>query len=697
MRTRTKSIFPKVGFLFFAFALTLAPMAAVHAQVAQPQLTISSPAGSAPVTSGTFSALSSYQLQIVGSAEKNQNVELYAYTSPSITGWYGAPEGQTDTNGNWLLSGAAGSWAYGGGGNWTQNWQEYVQFPDGTKSNTVSFTVVSTSSLSCELTASPASMTAGGTATLTWYAQGYPTSCTGSLGGSTGWSGKSLNPTSYGASWTTPALGVTTQFGMSCSGGGATVTCGGSPATVTVTGATPPPAAVPIITGIQGQTGSTYTNGTVTPGESMDIYGTFGASGNTVTVNGTDVTSYITYQGTSQINISLPAAASWLPAGSTNNAITVTVSGVTSALATFSVAAASSGATPPPTAPSCTTFTANPASIASNGSSSLSWNCSNVGSCSIDNGVGTVAAPSGSKSVTPSQTTNYTLACTGAGGGVTATQTVTVKSPPAAVPIIMGVQGENPMLGTYTNGIVTPGDYMVIYGNFGTNYNQVEVNDTNVTSYITYQGLSGAPTTAAPDQVNLSLPVSAPWLTVGQNNMVYVTTYGGVSTEPVTFTVAASGVTSQTSAAGTNPPSPTATTATAAITGVQGYNPNAAGNAAYTANSVVQGAYLTLYGTFGSSGNIVLFDGTTQLPTSSFLYQGTAQINLTLPCSRREPTRLLCRPRLSAQRAPHHSPLRRRITAEVGALFLARLQADISAQRVMCKTETSALSHRLAV
>src|SRR5208337_1047838 len=40
----------------------------------------------------------------------------------------------------------------------------------------------------------------------------------------------------------------------------------------------------------------------------------------------------------------------------------------------------------------------------------LSWNCKNVNSCSIDNGIGSVDS-SGSTTVSPTKTTTYTLSC----------------------------------------------------------------------------------------------------------------------------------------------------------------------------------------------------------------------------------------------------------------------------------------------
>ena len=75
------------------------------------------------------------------------------------------------------------------------------------------------------------------------------------------------------------------------------------------------------------------------------------------------------------------------------------------------------------------TFRANPQSISPGQSTTLTWTTQNATSCSIDNGVGSVAT-NGSKVVAPSETTTYTLSCSGPGGTASAQTTVIVGSPP---------------------------------------------------------------------------------------------------------------------------------------------------------------------------------------------------------------------------------------------------------------------------
>jgi hypothetical protein len=84
-------------------------------------------------------------------------------------------------------------------------------------------------------------------------------------------------------------------------------------------------------------------------------------------------------------------------------------------------------------APAIGSFTAAPGSIPVGGSSTLSWSgITNATSCSISNGVGTVACGGGSTGVSPSSPTTYTLTATGPGGSQAATATVGFDAPAIA-------------------------------------------------------------------------------------------------------------------------------------------------------------------------------------------------------------------------------------------------------------------------
>jgi hypothetical protein len=124
----------------------------------------------------------------------------------------------------------------------------------------------------------------------------------------------------------------------------------------------------------------------------------------------------------------------------------VTLSGANTAKATFTAAAgqtyafrltvrntdnlqASATTTVSTTSPSSARiiqFTANPASIQSGQNSTLTWVVDNATTVMITPNIGSVDPRSGSVSVSPTQTTTYTLTATGATGNITASTTVTV-------------------------------------------------------------------------------------------------------------------------------------------------------------------------------------------------------------------------------------------------------------------------------
>jgi len=83
-----------------------------------------------------------------------------------------------------------------------------------------------------------------------------------------------------------------------------------------------------------------------------------------------------------------------------------------------------SSSTPVPTA----SITANPTSINTGASSTLSWNSSNATACTASGAWSGTKATSGSLVVSPTATGAYTLVCTGAGGSATASATITVTA-----------------------------------------------------------------------------------------------------------------------------------------------------------------------------------------------------------------------------------------------------------------------------
>jgi peptidoglycan-associated lipoprotein len=87
---------------------------------------------------------------------------------------------------------------------------------------------------------------------------------------------------------------------------------------------------------------------------------------------------------------------------------------------------------PPPPAQPTASLTASPDTIDKGQSSTLTWQTSNATDVSID-GIGAVE-PNGTKQVSPTESTTYTLSAKGAGGTQTATARVTVNAAPPPPP-----------------------------------------------------------------------------------------------------------------------------------------------------------------------------------------------------------------------------------------------------------------------
>lgn len=97
----------------------------------------------------------------------------------------------------------------------------------------------------------------------------------------------------------------------------------------------------------------------------------------------------------------------------------------------------SSNAAPPADCSSgnACTFTANPSSALSGQSSTLTWDCPSgtYSSSQGDSNFSTGGALSGSVTVTPAQTTSYTVQCMASAGNTTGTATVTVNQPSLSI------------------------------------------------------------------------------------------------------------------------------------------------------------------------------------------------------------------------------------------------------------------------
>lgn len=87
---------------------------------------------------------------------------------------------------------------------------------------------------------------------------------------------------------------------------------------------------------------------------------------------------------------------------------------------------------PPPPAPTAN-LTAEPNSIERGQTATLRWSSSNATDASIDHGIGSVGT-SGTRQVSPTESTTYALVVKGEGGTGRATASITVRAPPPPPP-----------------------------------------------------------------------------------------------------------------------------------------------------------------------------------------------------------------------------------------------------------------------
>jgi hypothetical protein len=252
------------------------------------------------------------------------------------------------------------------------------------------------------ISANPAQIASGGTSNLSWSSSNAQT-CAAS-GGWTGARGTS-------GTFTTPALTQTTGYTLTCTGLGGT---GSGSTTVTVTPAIPPPTL-----------SLTATPNAVTQGQSSTLSWT--------TTNATSCVASGDWSGARGINGSEST-------GTLNSvrtfSYTLTCSGAGGSIAQTATVAVS--ALPP--APTVT-ISANPSTVASGGTSTLSWSSTNATSCTASGGWNGARGTAGSEvTAALTQTTSFVLACSGAGGAASASATVTVTQPPAsaAFPLRVG-------------------------------------------------------------------------------------------------------------------------------------------------------------------------------------------------------------------------------------------------------------------
>ena len=235
-------------------------------------------------------------------------------------------------------------------------------------------------------TASPASITSGGSSTLTWNVFGAAeVSIDHAIG--------DVTP----AGTRTVAPSTTTTYTLTATNEADTVT---ARARVTVSGAPPPP---PPSVGLPVISLFTANPASITPGNSSML---------SWLVSDAD-TATITY-GSSVTPVSPVGSAAATP--TTTTTYTLTATNAAGSVTDTVQVTVSGGA--PPGLPVISYFTANPGSITLGASSTLSWGVSGATTVSINQGVGAVP-PSASILVSPAATTTYTLTATNASGSVT--------------------------------------------------------------------------------------------------------------------------------------------------------------------------------------------------------------------------------------------------------------------------------------
>ena len=161
-------------------------------------------------------------------------------------------------------------------------------------------------------------------------------------------------------------------------------------------------------------------------------------------------------------------------------------------------------------APMITSFTANPTSINSGTSSTLSWAAAGATSIAITPGAFTSTSASGSTSMSPTATTTYTLTATNAAGSAMSTLTVTVNG--ASKPTISSftaspasiTSGSSSTLSWTTTGAtsiaITPGTFTSTLASGSTS-----VSPTATTTYtLTATNASGSTTSTATVTVTAS-------------------------------------------------------------------------------------------------------------------------------------------------------------------------------------------------
>ena len=252
-------------------------------------------------------------------------------------------------------------------------------------------TVTPTPTAAVRLSASPSTIASGAASTLTWSSTNA-TSCTASGA----WSGSKATS----GSQSTGALTANATYSLTCTG------TGGGATQATTVSVTPPAPTVALAA----------SPSTITSGNSAAL--TWASS------NATSCMASGAWSGAKSMSGSQSTGA--LKANSTYSLTCTGAGGSATQATTISVTSAA----PAPTV----SLAANPSSVVSGASSTLSWSTTNATACTASGGWSGSQATSGSHSTGALKANaTYTLTCTGAGGSAAQSATVTVSSPAPTV------------------------------------------------------------------------------------------------------------------------------------------------------------------------------------------------------------------------------------------------------------------------
>ncbi|HEY3705938.1 MAG TPA: alkaline phosphatase family protein [Terracidiphilus sp.] len=326
----------------------------------------------------------------------------------------------------------------------------------------------STAKPTVTLAASPTSIAAGATVTLTASATNAKNVTI------TGTDGSSYTLATTGGTQTVTPTATTTYTATAQNSTGSATAA----ATVTVTAAAGPTVTI------------TANPATITSGASSTLT-VAAANATSVTVAGSDGSSY-TLAATGGTQVVTPSATT------TYTATATSASGNATATATVTV---NGGSVP------TVTITANPTTITSGASSTLTVTAANATSVTVAGSDGssyTLAATGGTQVVTPTSTTTYTATATNASGNATVTATVTVN--PGAPTVTITANPTTVTAGTSTTLTVaaTNATQVTVAGSDGSSYNlqptggTQSVSPTATTTYTaTATGAAGTATASA--------------------------------------------------------------------------------------------------------------------------------------------------------------------------------------------------------